>query len=99
MTGEARSGEDQREAFFSVWTVGNYTIKQRVSASDERLLNQANPRVIEDPHTEMFVRRNDIDCVHEAFVGREFVIVGLCEQSQRPLQSAQDVHQGIYGPL
>ena len=46
--------------------VGDHPINHRVSAGDERLLVQAHARIVEDPHAELLIRRNDVDGVHVA---------------------------------
>src|SRR4029077_9945285 len=62
--GEGRRGEYQPEATLSVRNVRDHPITHRVSAGDERLLAQTDARIVEDPHVEMLVRRNDVDGVH-----------------------------------
>ena len=64
MTGEGRRGEYQPEATISVGDVRDHAIDHRDSAGDERLLAQAHARIVEDPHAEMLVWRNDVDGVH-----------------------------------
>jgi len=54
----------QPEATISVGDVRDHAIDHRVSAGDERLFAQAHARIVEDPHAEMLVWRNDVDGVH-----------------------------------
>jgi hypothetical protein len=61
---ELRRCEDHSKALFGIRDIRNGSIDHRVSTGYKRLLRQAYPRIIEDPHPEVPVWRYDIDSVH-----------------------------------
>ena len=67
MAWKGRAGEHECEAPISIRYISNDTINHRVGASDERLLRQADARIVENPHAMILVRGDDVDCVHVFF--------------------------------
>jgi len=64
VTWEGRGREDHRKSVLGIWNVGHNAIDHRVCASDEWLLDQSHARIVEDPHAEVLVRGNNVDCIH-----------------------------------
>src|SRR6516165_4553405 len=74
VTGERRTGEEQREPILGVGDVSNHTIDPGVGSRYEWLLNQSDTSIVEDPHAVVLARRNDIDRIHAVRpCGRSFI--------------------------
>jgi len=66
MTWERRCREQQHEARPGVWNLSYGSVDEDVCAADERLLDQANPWVVKDPHAVVAVGGDNVDGVHDA---------------------------------
>src|SRR5437588_6291827 len=57
--------EDHRESGSCIGKVTDHSVDDRVGPCYERLLYQADLRIVEYPHTKIFVGSDNVDLVHD----------------------------------
>src|SRR5439155_2210282 len=64
MSRERRCCKDHCETLLSMRNLRDRAINHLVCSRNKGLLNQSHTGIVEDPHAEMLVRSDDVDCVH-----------------------------------